>query len=96
MPKLHAHSDEELMNVIEWMARPGGMDGTEFSNELADECSDYLADSLSSRGSTWPKIITIPPQYAAVLDYVIEDWCEVLSSHSEEFYSYLQEDVYHA
>jgi hypothetical protein len=87
---LSAQSEEELADIANWL------DEHPSDEELAEEGID---PSIRARLDTWlanvrgaetyPCFAPVPPDLVRMLEMVIDDWCEVLSSHVDEFYTHL-------
>jgi len=87
---LSAQSEEELADIANWL------DEHPSDEELAEEGID---PSIRARLDTWlanvrdaetyPCFAPVPPDLVRMLEMVIDDWCEVLSSHADEFYTHL-------
>lgn len=87
---LIAHSEEEIADLRTWLAEHP--DAEDMKAEGMDPAVKPRIDQLfaivldhGAFPSCWP----VPPDLVPVLEWVIEDWAEVLGSHNEEFHTEL-------
>ena len=85
---LIAGSGEELGDILTWLdEHPDDLDLKEAGIDPAvrGRLDTWLQGVAKDAGETYPRRIEVPAEYAAMLQMVIDDWCEVLSSHDEDF-----------
>ena len=77
---LTAANEEELSDLLEWLSdHPADLDCM-----MRWQAQTWLGDVMHDT-KVYPASIVVPSDHCEAIDGVIEDWCEILTAHDEEF-----------